>query len=399
MKVLYLTPHVPGPTKVRSYYHIQGLRAAGVQVTVATLFRGGPDREQIERLKDNGFVVLAEPINLVRSAQSVLQAVLSRSPLQARLLWSPALLERVQRRLIEQPVDIVHVEHLRMAEFGLHLRAYWPVVWDAVDHLGSLYGQAAAASVSPLWRIAAALETPRLQHFEPYLTSQFPMTLVISPYDQALFQETSSVPDRVKIAPLGIPLNTVPAVVRDPATLIITGTLNYHPNVASVLAFVRDIFPRVRQQVPEARLQLVGANPDRVIRRLNGPDIEVTGFVPSVAEYLARATVALAPVIYGSGTQVKVLEAFAARAPLVATPTALRGLSIHPGEQALVADDAPGLADRIVCLLRDANLRRRVGAAGRAYVEQHHGLPHTTENLLQLYRQIQQPLSSPAHRQ
>jgi glycosyltransferase involved in cell wall biosynthesis len=85
---------------------------------------------------------------------------------------------------------------------------------------------------------------------------------------------------------------------------------------------------------------------------------------------------------------VKVLEAFASGTPLVATPTALRGLAVIPGKHALVADESAMLADQTVRLLKDADLRQQIGRAGRAYVEQHHNLSRTTENLLQLYSEV-----------
>ncbi|HLY29001.1 MAG TPA: glycosyltransferase, partial [Aggregatilineales bacterium] len=92
-------------------------------------------------------------------------------------------------------------------------------------------------------------------------------------------------------------------------------------------------------------------------------------------------------VIYGSGVQIKVLEAFESSTPLVATSTALRGLNVKHAEQALIADNPADFANAVVRLLRDAALQRQIGTAGRRYVETHHDLSKTTDNLVNFYKQ------------
>ncbi len=389
MKILYLVPHVPNPTKIRSHFHVQGLLAAGHDITVVTLERSAQDIKYIKRLQEQGITVISARLTRLHMVRNALLALPSRLPLQAKILWSDSLMAAILQHLKTDPPDIIHVEHLRMAAYGLRLVKDWPLLWDAVDFLAVLYEQAARSSSSLAQRLISRIEAPRLPAYERWLTGQFPATIVISSNDLVLFQTDNPLADRVSLALTGVPV-TVASEIQNRAarTLIITGTLNYHPNVASVEYFVKEILPLIRQQQPDIHLQLVGAYPTASIKALQNDHIEITGFVDSITDYLEHATIALAPVVYGSGMQIKVLEAFLTGTPLVATSVALRGLDVKHEQQVLVADTPADFAAAVLRLLDDAALCARIGAAGRNYIEENHDLRVTTARLVEIYQQV-----------
>ncbi len=388
MKILYLTPHVPRATKVRSHAHLQGLLAAGQEVTIGTLQRGDEDKHAIQKLRDKGIPVIAGTLSRPQLLLNALRALPTSQPLQMRLLWSPILLAQLQAFIQQTPPDIVHVEHLRMAAYGLALRAYAPVIWDAVDNLEALFAGAVQHSPNAIWRILAFLEKPRLHYYEKKLTPEFPMTLLISARDQALFQSQNPVANRIQVAAFGVDIQPLQPHARAENTLILTGTMDYHPNIAAAVYFVKEILPLIHQQHPTVMVQIVGANPAPQVQQLASQHVTVTGRVDSIADYLAQATIALAPVTYGSGIQIKVLEAFQMSTPLVATSAALRSLDVRDGEEVLVGDTPHTFADAVSHLLTDAALRERIGQAGRRYVEQHHNLRMTTQHLMRYYEQV-----------
>lgn len=390
MYILYLVPHVPNPTKVRSHYQIRGLLEAGHHVTVATLERSAKDTEHIEKLRRAGCKVIAAPLPKTQIVLNSLSAIAHGLPLQAKFMASGPLMQSIQDHLRDNPCDVIHVEHLRMAEYGLALKQSHPTVFDAVDHLASLYEQAQTRSASRLLQLISRYESRRLAHYEPWLIEQFPVTVVISAEDQKMFRQANpAYADHVLVAPAGLSLpEPDSSIQRSLNTLVITGAMNYHPNVASTVYFVKEIFPLILRQRPDIQLQIVGANPDPAIQALRSPQIEVTGFVPSLMEYLQRATIAVAPTQYGSGIQHKVIEAFITQTPLVASRTALRGFDAQHNEHLLVADSAAEFADAVLKLLADEPLRQQLAAAGRRYVEQHHDLKITTEKLVEIYRAV-----------
>lgn len=394
MHILYLVPHVPNPTKIRSHFQVRGLLDAGHRVTVVTLNRSEIDSKNIVKLEQSGAKAISVKLSKYQSLWNAFKTLFSANPLQSMFMWSPELMTKIQAVLKSDPPDVIHVEHLRMACYGIQFMKDWPTVWDAVDYLSALYHDGKQFSTNLITRQTFAIEAPRLQVYERRLSTQFPATLVISTKDQALFQENHPQPSQIHYQPQGLPISIPDVTVeRDSKTLAITGTLNYHPNVASVHYFVRDILPFVQRQIPDIRLQLVGANPDESIQALTNDTIKITGFVPSITEYLHRSTIALAPVSYGSGIQIKVLEAFLTATPLVATSTALRGLDVQHEREVLIADTPTDFANAVLRLLADPALRSRIGEAGRKYVEQNHDLQVTTAHLVEIYQQVIDNLS------
>ncbi|MEP6986187.1 MAG: glycosyltransferase family 4 protein [Chloroflexota bacterium] len=390
MHILYLVPHVPNPTKIRSHFQVRGLIDAGHQVTVVTLNRSSTDAKNIAKLQQYGVKVIAANLSRYQSFWSAFKTLPTRYPLQSRFMWSSQLMKDIRQVLKNDPPDIIHVEHLRMAAYGLELLSDWPIVWDAVDFLSSLYGQAQSFTTNFLNRQIYAVESKRLQAYERWLSTQFPATLVISSKDQALFQENNIYSDRIHYQPQGLPLiPTSASNERANNLLVITGTLNYHPNIASVHYFVDKILPLVQRSLPDIQLLLVGANPAKSIEAMQtNPAIKITGFVPSITDYLSHSTIALAPVIYGSGIQIKVLEAFLTSTPLVATSVALRGLDVQDGREVLIADTPEEFAIAIERLLSDPKLRTEIGEAGRKYIQANHDLTRTTAKLIAIYQQV-----------
>ena len=155
-----------------------------------------------------------------------------------------------------------------------------------------------------------------------------------------------------------------------PQQVIFTGTMDYYPNIQGVLFFAQRCWPRIRAQLPAATWQIVGRNPPPEIARLAElPGVTVTGTVPHVRPYLDAASVAIAPLQIGSGTRLKILEAFAMQKAIVSTSLGCEGLAVVPGKHLLVADQPEEFAQSVITLLQNPALRSSLGAAGRALVE------------------------------
>jgi glycosyltransferase involved in cell wall biosynthesis len=125
----------------------------------------------------------------------------------------------------------------------------------------------------------------------------------------------------------------------------------------------------VRERVPDATFTICGSAPTRQVRALAKlPGVTVTGAVPDVRPYLARAGVGVIPVRIARGVQNKLLEAMAAGLPTVATTAAWAGLSAAAGRDLLVADAPAAFAADVVRLLRDPALCDGMSRAARAAV-------------------------------
>jgi glycosyltransferase involved in cell wall biosynthesis len=114
---------------------------------------------------------------------------------------------------------------------------------------------------------------------------------------------------------------------------------------------------------------LVGAEPPDELVRCAGPRVVVTGEVPDVRPYVARAAAFVVPLRMGGGTRLKVLEALSMEKPLVSTTIGCEGIDVRHGEHLLIADEAARFADSVLELLDSPERGAELARAGRALVE------------------------------
>ena len=174
---------------------------------------------------------------------------------------------------------------------------------------------------------------------------------------------------RVTVYPNALPLSPLPARGNEDA-IVFSGNMEYHPNISAVRFFRREVWPLLRERWPGLVWRLIGKNPEAVRRYTSGDArIQEQGQVDDAIGELARAKVAVVPVLAGSGTRLKILEAWAAGVPVVSTTLGAEGLGARDGESLLLADSGPAFAEAVSRLLACPELRERVGAAGRLLLE------------------------------
>ena len=173
---------------------------------------------------------------------------------------------------------------------------------------------------------------------------------------------------RVRVYPNAIPWTPRPPKTEEP-TIVFSGNLEYHPNLSAVRFFAREVWPGLRDRWPQLVWRLVGKSPEAAAQLVTGPRVEFTGPVEDAVAELARAQVAVVPLLAGSGTRFKILEAWAAATPVVSTSLGAEGLPIVNGEHLLVADSAPAFGEAVSRLLTCKDLRLAVGNSGRSLME------------------------------
>jgi polysaccharide biosynthesis protein PslH len=197
---------------------------------------------------------------------------------------------------------------------------------------------------------------------------RFSCILAASACDAALVQ-TRAQETCIIVYPNAVPLTPLPVVERRHA-IVFSGNLEYHPNVSAVRFFRQEIWPGLRERWPDLIWRLVGRNP-LAVRSWTGGDsrIEVTGPVDDAIHELAQAEIAVVPLLAGSGTRLKILEAWAAGSPVVSTSLGAEGLPVEDGRHLLIADGAEAFAGAVSRLLEDCALRQEIAEGGRALLE------------------------------
>ena len=408
MKILFVVPYVPNLIRVRPYNLIRFLAGEGHAVTVVTLVSNEQERQDVKELEQYCQCVHAFPLPKWRSLSNSLLAVPTSKPLQSVYCWTPELanfiLDEILSRTNGDTYDVVHIEHLRGARYGLYLKEKLarkakplPIVWDSVDSITHLFRQSSSHSKSFFGRWVTTFELSRTERFERAMLDAFERVLVTSSIDKdalislAPENNTNGV---VKVLPNGVDLDYFQPneeIEREPATLIVTGKMSYHANVTMVLHLVQNIMPAIWAEKPEARLMIVGKDPVPDIQALDeNPDIEVTGTVPDIRPYLCRATLALTPVVYGAGIQNKVLEAMATGTPVISTPLAVSALDVVPGQDLEIAQNPHEFAKKALHLLQHPEKREQIGNAGLAYVRDNHKWSVIAERLEGIYHEVRE---------
>ena len=184
------------------------------------------------------------------------------------------------------------------------------------------------------------------------------------------------------------PLKNQPeTAVETPLRIVFTGKMDYYPNVDAMTWFARGIWLAIRARIPSIRLSIVGSDPAPEVTALREiPGVEVTGTVDDLRPYYRGALAAIVPLRTGGGTRLKILEAMAARVPVVSTQAGAEGLNVTPGRDILIAGlDAPAWVEQLVQLADSPAERTRLASAAFDLVASRHDWPLLGESLWSAY--------------
>ncbi|HEX6800278.1 MAG TPA: glycosyltransferase [Ktedonobacterales bacterium] len=374
MRVLFATPYVPSLTKPRPRRFIEHLARAH-DIHLVAVHPGA-----LEDIQDHpDFVALRRmcasvtllPLARLRRYVNVMRGIPSRLPARVAYYNVATIREALLRTAERHAVEAVHVDRLRLAPAAISLDL--PKIVDATDCLSDYHRQC-MRYVHPALKPAYYVEYLKTRRYEHSAGAAYDRCLVTTVYDRNHYLG-SAYDERLTVLPnlLEDRLFTYPAesLGHLPATVVFSGYFSYLPNIDAARYLLRTIWPLIVRQVPEVRLILAGAAPHPDTRRLaERAGAKVTGYVPDLAAVVASATVVVSPTRIAVGFPNKVAEALALGKPVVSTSAGCRGLGDCTG--ALVtADGARAFARAVVHLLRDAEARAALGAAGRAFMSTH----------------------------
>jgi len=210
-------------------------------------------------------------------------------------------------------------------------------------------------------RFAYKMEAGKMASYERAALGRFHHIIAVSEHDrqQMLAMDPSC---SITVVPTGVDTekySVAPPSQANPPKIVFLGSMDWEPNIDAVQYFCRDIFPRVRSQFPAAIFQIVGRNPHASVKQLASDFVEVSGTVPSIAEYLREATLVVVPLRIGGGTRLKIFEAMATGKAVISTSIGAEGLAVQSGRDLILADEPASFAEAVLALLTDSSLRRR----------------------------------------
>lgn len=175
----------------------------------------------------------------------------------------------------------------------------------------------------------------------------------------------------------------------DPNAMVFTGAMGYVPNNDGMLYFLDEIFPRVRAQIPAAKIYIVGNRPSDELRQRASEHIIVTGFVDDVRPFVWRSRLFVVPLRMGSGTRLKVIEALAMKKPVVSTSVGCEGIDIEHGKSILMADEPDAFAESIIRLMREEDLREELMRNGYKLIKDKYDWTVIGDKMLEVYESLE----------
>jgi glycosyltransferase involved in cell wall biosynthesis len=288
--------------------------------------------------------------------------------------WRPDVVE------IHLQAMAQYVERLRDRDVGKILLDYDPP---------SAWAEEMARTAPGLRRFVRWIEVLAWRHYERTTRPRFDTIVVFAERDLADVAPTAGEARLLRI-PLAVDIPSEPldAIGAEPPTILFFGSFGHHPNVDASLWLAQDIFPRVLERAPRARLELVGQEPPTEIRALETEAVAVHGSVPDMTPFIDRAAVVVAPIRLGGSMRMKVLETLAAGKSLVATPRAAEGVAATAGEHYVLAEDEDSIAEALTRLVEDPETRQELGRSARAWAEANLGWARGVRAFEQLYDEL-----------
>lgn len=398
MRLLFLSPRQCWPpqsgAKLREY-HL--LRALGQQADVDYAYFLDPAMPAPEPAT---FAFCSSVTGIPKPAMyrpgQVARGLLGPWPLPVVNYTAASMATALQELSRDSSFDLIHLDSIHMVRYPgmLSTSSQARVVynWHNIESEAmQRFGQTVS---SPSKRLYANLTARKLRALERRILREAFGHIVCSERERQ--QLLALAPGaRIAVVENGVDCAAfaeTPAAASSGSTnaplFVFVGSMDYYPNIDAALSFAQETWPLVRQHLPEAQLQIVGARPTAAVSALGKIEgITVTGTVPDVRPYYHGATASIVPLRTGGGTRLKILESMAAGVPVVSTTLGAEGLAVTPGKDILIAESGEPLrwVECLEMLAQSSSQAAALGQAGLQLVRQRYDWPILGAELVRTY--------------
>jgi len=381
--VVMIEPPLPfGNAAARWFYVLlKGLVARGHQVTALAACSRAEDMEKARKL----FPAPEYDLRCFPFAerQGGLRTKLESLTRPFSYMFSDELRRELKRELA-RGFDILHLEQLWSAWLGLEhveraLVNVHHLTWIDLEHTRP--EGAHAQFTQTLMTLTERQLVRKMKHLRSCSPRLVPELRKENPGAEITTIPVGLEPEQYRF---------IPDAQRTGAPVVsVIGTMGWYPTHSAAVRLHTRLWPRIKQQGPEAKVQIVGWSARSALREfLDMPDVTIEENVPDIQPYFERTGVMLYAPGRGSGMKIKILEALGFGIPVVTTSEGVEGLPAVDGVHAAVAEDDDALVERAVALLKDRELQNRVRHHGRQLFEQHCGPKPTLDALEQVYARM-----------
>ena len=379
-KILIISPYFPFPArdggKVRLYNLIKHLSKEN-EVYLLAYIEPTADRACVDLAKE--FCKGVFPV--VREEDK--RIIRDDLPRSVSFFYTQAMIDELRKVLDIVKPDIVQLDFLIMTEYVKYIKN---VSVFYTEHDMGLLDFNQSFHDRDLNDNERFFEWKKLVQYEKKILDFFTSVIVLTERDKGLIENLNN-NIKATIIPTGVDTEFYKPndIVNKEKSLVFVGHYKHFPNLDAIVYFVKNIYPKVIEKIPNIKLYIVGSGVTKTVEDLKSDNIVITGEVEDIRRYLKRPNIFIAPVRLGGGIKGKVLEAMAMGVPVVATKEAVSGIDYSIGNFALVSDDVNVFADNVVKLYSDEVLYKTLADNSRKIVEENYNWKKIAEKLNNFY--------------
>ncbi len=293
---------------------------------------------------------------------------ITRRPIQCGYYYSKAMKKKIKsiNKSIKPDLYVCHL--LRMLPYFDELQINKNVIVQMSDVLSKTYALSKKSAGSFLKKLIYTFEEKPIKRYEIQTVNTYPKTVLVSEQDKSYFANNPAVYYHN---------NGIRKIVNnqhyDRNKIVFVGNMRTLQNVDGCLHFVKNIFPIIKNNNPNAILYIVGSSPNDNIKELESDSIHVTGFVESVEEFIKDAVLSVAPIRVAAGIQNKVLISMACNVPVVLSSLISKGIpQLENGVNCFIEDDANKFAKKCISIMNNHELHDSIAKAAIDMVERNY---------------------------
>ncbi len=335
----------------------------------------------------------------IRFLPAICSLLFSSTPYTVSRFINPDTRKTVKSLVRESTFDIVQIEGLAMVPYAGLLSAPPQSLLIFRPHNAEhmIWQKIARTEKNPLKKVYYHLLAHQILRYEKKTARRFPAILPISPDDTSLFRKWNPFA-RILTIPFGVDIpeeNQLSSTGTIPVILFL-GALDWEPNIRGLTWFLTDIWPLLKEKIPELRIRIAGRNPRKELVRFiqniqsskDFRDIEFLGEIAATDAFFRSGSVFIVPLQAGGGIRIKILEAMARGLAVVSTTTGAAGIPVTHKENILLADQPADFAAATEKLLKNPRFCRKITGNALLLLRKDFNRKKIIENLENFYRSL-----------
>jgi glycosyltransferase involved in cell wall biosynthesis len=379
MRVLFLTPQLPYPQvsggAIKSFKLIEYLSGLH-QLTLGCFLKSAEEQDNLKAFVSvsPSIKVFSHPLDIERTFLNLLKSYAHGVPLSIFRNQSIEFKQKVAA-LADQH-DLIFVDHYLMFQY-VPENFKGRVIVHQHNAEFVMWSRLAQQIFNPVKKALLLIEAHRIRKYELSMCQQVDAILAAPNDKKELIALGADKKKFIETLHLGDEQNLHLQNIRFDQTttdLLFIGTLTWEANIDGLVWFLKEIWPLIKKLRPEVGITIAGKHTEQLGKKLYKlePKIKLLGFVEDLESLYQRHRVFIAPLRFGSGIKVKVINGLYRGIPTVTTPIGVEGLELTNYEHLLIEDNPQSFASSVLNLLENKPLWEKISLQSRIVMKQNY---------------------------